>query len=68
LDDAGVDSLTIGDAPPQDVNCRKRKWLRAGTAKWGSGIPLRSIPPAILMFVLAQRHIVAGLTAGAVKG
>jgi raffinose/stachyose/melibiose transport system permease protein len=27
-----------------------------------------TILPAILMFVLAQRHIVAGLTAGAVKG
>ena len=27
-----------------------------------------TILPAILMFVLAQKHIVAGLTAGAVKG
>lgn len=27
-----------------------------------------TILPAILMFILAQRHIVAGLTAGAVKG
>ncbi|KAB2855956.1 MAG: carbohydrate ABC transporter permease, partial [Bauldia sp.] len=27
-----------------------------------------TILPAILVFVLAQRHIVAGLTAGAVKG
>jgi raffinose/stachyose/melibiose transport system permease protein len=27
-----------------------------------------TILPAILMFVLAQKHIVSGLTAGAVKG
>ena len=27
-----------------------------------------TILPAILVFVLAQRHVVAGLTAGAVKG
>jgi raffinose/stachyose/melibiose transport system permease protein len=27
-----------------------------------------TILPAIIMFVLAQRHIIAGLTAGAVKG
>jgi raffinose/stachyose/melibiose transport system permease protein len=27
-----------------------------------------TILPAIVMFVVAQRHIVAGLTAGAVKG
>ena len=27
-----------------------------------------TILPAIVMFLLAQRHIVAGLTAGAVKG
>jgi raffinose/stachyose/melibiose transport system permease protein len=27
-----------------------------------------TILPAIIVFVLAQRHIVAGLTAGAVKG
>ena len=27
-----------------------------------------TILPAIVMFVLAQKHIVAGLTAGAVKG
>ena len=27
-----------------------------------------TILPAIIMFVLAQRYIVAGLTAGAVKG
>lgn len=27
-----------------------------------------TILPAIIMFLLAQRHIVAGLTAGAVKG
>jgi raffinose/stachyose/melibiose transport system permease protein len=27
-----------------------------------------TILPAIVMFVVAQRHVVAGLTAGAVKG
>jgi raffinose/stachyose/melibiose transport system permease protein len=27
-----------------------------------------TILPAIVMFVVAQKHIVAGLTAGAVKG
>jgi len=34
----------------------------------GASLVMLSIPPAILMFVLAQRYIVPGLTAGAVKG
>ena len=32
------------------------------------GMMLPSALPTILLFLLAQRHIVAGLTAGAVKG
>jgi ABC-type glycerol-3-phosphate transport system permease component len=40
---------------------------RGGPLQWGWLITL-TILPAIIMFLLAQRYIVAGLTAGAVKG
>ena len=63
-------SLTINRSGTQTLPLRTYLFFGAYTKKWnlGSAALVMAIIPVIIFYVLCQKHIIKGVTEGAVKG
>ena len=63
-------SLTINRGGTQTLPLRTYLFFGAYTKKWnlGSAALVMAIIPVIIFYVLCQKHIIKGVTEGAVKG
>ena len=59
----------VQDARSEDSLPKKTRWITpAGIGFLAAALAIVSLGPSILLGVLAQRHLVRGLTLGAVRG
>ena len=63
-------SLTINRRGTQTLPLRTYLFFGAYTKKWnlGSAALVMAIIPVIIFYILCQKHIIKGVTEGAVKG